>query len=227
MIGTIFIMLLAPITIAIGLLFLKNAYLTFLLYQGIYCVGIPIVDLVFIKKLKWNKIKTKIGLNVDMNSILFGFLYGALFFSAIMLFFIFLGNAIIDKGEISRLLQTWHIDKNQLFLFLFIMTFANSILEECFWRGYIIERMRSHTNIKIILIISAAFYASYHFITTINLFNLKIGLLFTTSIFIAGIFWGIIKEKCQSIMAPLISHFMADLAIMIIYLIYIHKLIDS
>jgi uncharacterized protein len=227
MIISLLIGLLAPITIAVGLLLFRNAYLTFLLYQGFYCLGIPVIDLVFIKKIKFDAIKKKIGFNYNKNSILLGLCSGLIFFSAIMVFFTSLRNLLIRTEDIIRLLQTWRIGENQVFQLLSIMIFTNSIVEEMFWRGYLFEKMMRTLSIQATVTVTAIFYASYHFITTVSLFNLKIGLFFTGVIFLAGIFWGFLRIKCKSIIGPMIGHFMADAAIMINYLIHVHHRISG
>jgi membrane protease YdiL (CAAX protease family) len=227
MISTLIIAFLSPIAVTIGLLLFKNVYLAFILYQGICCIGIPIFDLLIIKKLNFQEVKSFIGLDPNRKSIITGFFYGFIFFLTIILFFIIFKNTVINPDSISQILQNWHIRRSHLFSLLFFMIVSNSILEEIYWRGYIFKRLTLYLKPQTVIIVTSLFYASYHLIITACLFNFKIGFLFTIVILFTGVFWGVLRFRFKSIVSPLISHFWADLAIMIIYLIFIHNIINS
>jgi membrane protease YdiL (CAAX protease family) len=214
--------LLAPVLIAVGLLGFKNVQLTFLLYQGIYCIGIPVADLVFIRRLSAAQIGERLGVRFGRKPVFQGIVIGAAVMISMTAFFVLLRNVLIDPDAISSLLRTWRVGRDQLLIFLIVMAFANPVVEELYWRGYFFDRLKSRLPTGRSAVLSSFFYASYHFVTTCSLFNLKIGVLFTTVIFGAGVFWGILRERSGSVIGPIVIHMLADWAVMIAYFLYIH-----
>ncbi|MDK1029210.1 MAG: type II CAAX endopeptidase family protein [Anaerolineae bacterium] len=222
MVTTFILAFLGPLSIFIGLFIFTNAFITFLLFHGLVCVGIPIIDLYIIKKQNYSSIVKSLGLLSNKNSTKAGVYSGIIFFTVLILFFNIFNENIIKVAEIQLLLNSWNIKKNHIYILLFVMIFANSVLEEIYWRGYIFKRLKTHFNIIYVIILSSLFYGSYHFLTTANIFSIQIGIIFTVAIFLTGIFWGAIREIFGSLYTVIISHFFADLAIMTIYLVYIH-----
>ena len=226
MIITFLLALAGPLAVFIGLVIFKNAFITFLLFHGFVCAGIPVVDLCIIKKYSLRSIIKSLGLIHSAKSLRIGTCWGIIFLTTIMLFFYIFKDHLIQINDIQLLLKSWNIQKGHLYILLFVMVFANSVLEEIYWRGYIFNRLKAHFNIKYVILISSLFYASYHYITTANLFSIQIGAIFTTVIFLTGIFWGTMREQFGSLYVPIISHFLADMAIMIIYLVFIQPYIN-
>lgn len=222
MIITFFLSALAPISIYLGLKVFNNIYFTFIMFHGIICIIIPLIDLSIIKKYSITKILNVLGFQNFRKTYLPAILIGTSFLIIIYLFFTLLNKHIIDSNQINILMKEWNFDRKNLLLLLIIMIFGNSILEEIYWRGYIFYKFKLKTNIKNVVFLSALFYCSYHFIITYNLFSLLYGIIFTLVIFFTGIFWGYIRYKFQTIYIPLISHLLADLSIMVIYLKYIN-----
>jgi len=102
-----------------------------------------------------------------------------------------------------------------------MMIAGNSILEEIYWRGYVFSRLRILTGPRNTVVLTALFYTSYHLITTITLFSVARGLLLSSAIFLVGIFWACLRIKYDSIIPAVISHLLADLGLMLIYLKYL------
>jgi membrane protease YdiL (CAAX protease family) len=84
-------------------------------------------------------------------------------------------------------------------------------------------RFRTHLKTAPAVILSSLFYASYHLITTANLFSMRVGILFTIVICFAGVFWATIRAKSGSLYGSIASHFLADAAVMIIYVVFIQQ----
>ncbi|MBN2200877.1 CPBP family intramembrane metalloprotease, partial [bacterium] len=147
---------------------------------------------------------------------------GAVVMISMTAFFVLFRGVLIDPDAISALLRDWRVGRDQLLIFLIVMSFINPVVEELYWRGYFFHRLKSRMPAGRSAVVSAIFYASYHFVTTASLFSLNIGILFTTVIFGAGVFWGILREKSGSVIGPIIIHMAADWAVMIIYFLYIH-----
>lgn len=214
--------LLAPALIAAGLLGLQNVQLTFLLYQGLYCIGIPAADLVLFRRLSAVQIREMLGVRFSRKPVLHGILIGIAVLILMTAFFVLFRNVLIDADAISALLRDWRVGRGQLLVFLAVMAFANPVVEELYWRGYFHSRVRARMSAGRSAVLSAFFYASYHFVTTCSLFDLKIGVAFTAVIFGAGVFWGWMRERTESVIGPVLIHAAADWAVMIAYFLYIH-----
>ena len=223
MITTLLLAALGPLAVAIGLLVLKNAFLTFLLFHGLVCLGIPIIDLVVLKRLKPTGVRESLGLVHHRDSLRVGVYSGIAFLVAIVVFFYILQDSLIREAEIQLLLHSWEIQKEHVFVLLVLMILANSMLEEIYWRGYILGRLQTHLKTAPAVILSSLFYASYHLITTANLFSMQVGILFTSVIFCAGVFWGMIRARSGSLYGSIASHLLADAAVMIIYVVFIQQ----
>jgi len=223
MIVTLLLAALGPLVVSIGLLVFKNAFLTFLLFHGFVCLGIPIIDLVVLRKLKVSDIRESLGLVHHRGSLRTGVYSGIVFLVAIVVFFYILRDSVIQVGEIQSLLHSWQIQKEHIFVLLVLMILANSGLEEIYWRGYILGRFQAHLKTVPAVILSSLFYASYHLITTANLFSMQVGVLFTIVIFLAGVFWAVIRARSGSLFGSIVSHFLADAAVMIIYVAFVQQ----
>ncbi len=170
---TLFLAVLGPLSVYIGLVVFHNAFITFLLFHGLVCLGIPVVDLYFIKKQKMPDIIKALALIKSAKAIKTGILSGLFFFCVIMAFFILFRDRILDPSGIRVLLKSWNIRQNQVYVLLFVMIIANAVLEELYWRGYIYQRMRSHFRVSAAVGLCSVFYASYHYITTVKFFQFR------------------------------------------------------
>lgn len=220
MTATLVLSLLAPISIFFGLIVIGNVPLTFLLFHGCVCSLIPLLDLKVRQNQSWKILFRTLGFQHFDRFVWPGMGLGLLFAGVIYGIISGFQPVFLDLEQTRNLLHRWHFSNDQLFLYLFIMIFANSILEEIYWRGYIFHRLENQVSEKLQILLTALFYCSYHLITTSNLFSLGAGLLFTAVIFCTGLFWGWLRQKTASIYIPMISHLLADLGIMLIYIKY-------
>ena len=205
------------ILIFLGLQIFHNVAFTFILYQGLICFLIPIIDLFIIKKLSIKEAFHLLGFYANTNNqkkgILIGISLGILYASTIFLLYFFLKDYLIDIKEINILFREWNINNRYSFTLIFVMIFGNPVLEEIYWRGYIMDRLTFPKSI----FITSFFYALYHLIPTINFFSIIYGIVFAILIFCTGLIWAYLRYKFKSIYPSIISHFAADLAIMIIF----------
>ncbi|HDQ46215.1 MAG TPA: CPBP family intramembrane metalloprotease [bacterium] len=218
MVSVVFLSLLAPLSIYVGLIVLNNIPLTLILFHGLICLGIPLMDFTFVQKQTLGHYFYALGFRNVKKVFLPAIMLGVLFGTTIYLFISRLQEYLIDIEKTHFLLKMWNIMDLHPVFFLFIMIFANSVLEEIYWRGYIFLKLEGKLLPKQQILFTAFFYASYHFITTSNLFSVFCGLLFTILIFGIGCFWGVVRQKYDSIYLPIISHLLADLGIMMVYI---------
>jgi membrane protease YdiL (CAAX protease family) len=214
-------MLLPSVAVFTGLILLNSIYATYILFYGVVCVVIPLLDRVVIHRQNMRGFLRFTGLVNIRKSLLPGLFIGGVFLAAIYLFFLIFNRQLIDTSTMTTALGRWNLDSGNLFVFLFMMIVGNSILEEIYWRGYIFSRLKELTGPGNTVILTALFYTSYHLITTITLFSLAQGLLLSSSIFLVGVFWAYLRIRYESIIPAVISHLLADLGLMLIYLKYL------
>ena len=218
MLSIIFLAFLAPLAIFLGLFVLKSALLTFILFYGFVCLLVPLVDLVIIQKKGGKDFLTFLGFKKFGKSFFPALIAGLIFGALIVAFFILLQDYVIDFAAAQAALAEWKINNRYLILLLFTMIIANSIFEEIYWRGYIFAKLSHKVKPLGVVFITSLFYASYHLITTARLFSFSYAILLTFAVFLAGLFWGFTRNKFDSIFFPIISHLLADLGIMAVYI---------
>ena len=221
MLPVLILLLLPAVAVYTGLIVLNSIFATYVLFYGVVCVAVPLLDRVVFHKQTIGEYFRYIGFVNARKSMLPGLLVGATFLVTICLFFMVFSRQLIDTLSMTDTLNKWNLDSGNLFVFLFMMIAGNSVLEEIYWRGYVFSRLRKLTGPKNTVVLTALFYTSYHLITTITLFSVAHGLLLSAAIFLVGIFWACLRIKYDSIIPSVISHLLADLGLMLIYLKYL------
>ncbi|MCD4702565.1 MAG: CPBP family intramembrane metalloprotease [Candidatus Aegiribacteria sp.] len=215
------LLLLPAIAVFTGLIVLNSIFATYILFYGMVCISVPLLDQVVFHSQTMSEFFRYIGFVNIRKSLLPGLIIGATFLIAIYLFFMVFSRQLIDTSSMTETLNRWDLDSGNLFVFLFMMIVGNSILEEIYWRGYVFAGLRKLTGPRNTVVLTALFYTSYHLITTITLFSVADGLLLSASIFLVGAFWACLRIKYESIIPAVISHLLADLGLMLIYLKYL------
>ena len=220
MTSVIALMTIAPAAVAAGLLLLKSAGLTFALFHGGVCLLVPLSDM-FIHRRPHGQFLRSCGFIINPRERLSSVLWGLAAFALVFLFFMLFHHSIWDSAHISRVISLWGVHLINPFSFVAMMVLGNAFLEEFFWRGYIIGKLSKLASNRAVILLSAAFYASYHTITTGVLFSLPYALISSVSVFAAGIIWGSIRLRTGSLLFPVVTHLFVDLAVMAAYLTYL------
>ncbi len=213
--------LLPSVAVFTGLVVLNSIFATYILFYGAICVAVPLLDRVVLHRQTISEFFRYVGFVNTRISMLPGLIVGAIFLVAICLFFMVFSSQLIETPSMTDALNKWNLDSGNLFVFLFMMIVGNSILEEIYWRGYLFSRLKKLTGSRNTVVLTALFYTSYHLITTITLFSVAYGLLLSAAIFLVGVFWACLRIKYDSIIPAVISHLLADLGLMLIYLKYL------
>lgn len=134
-------------------------------------------------------------------------------FSGILLYLCFaLGKSLIMwlklplLQELNFLYQTvsprvwWH------YVLLFLIIIPG---EEFFWRGYVRQKLMSRYTPLQSIFISAVLYAAVHLLSG----NVLLGM----AALVAGIFWGGILFRTQSMGAVILSHLIFDLLLLVLF----------
>ena len=221
---TLLIIIAAPLSVAIPLGWLNKLWLVFVLYHIFFSLLLAPIDLIILKKKTFKEYLLYIGIStVELkDNIKLGFLIGISLCISLLLSYIVLGDLLIKSELILNKLTEWGISTDNVFLMLIFMLAFNGVAEELFWRGYIHKRLEHIKERFSAINLAALYYASYHaFILMLFVKNVAIALAFTFIVYAAGIFWGLLREKYNSVIPAAISHTGATLGYMMIFWIWI------
>ena len=101
---------------------------------------------------------------------------------------------------------------NFLYVSLYI-SFANSMLEEFFFRGFLFMNLKKHHSRKLAYWFSAAAFALYHVAMMIGWFDISLFLLTIVGLFIGGLIFNYFNEKYKNIYVTWLIHMFANFAI--------------
>lgn len=186
------------IMIVLGLYAFSSVPVTFILFYGF----LGVVCLLH-RKEEVLKI-TPISLFIGMGS---GALFYITIFGGVWLF----QDQLINVEAVRSLLKEWGFSGLGL---IFVLIVINPFLEELYWRGVMLNRLgRSGAAI----VVTAIFYSLYHILSVVLLFTWPLNILLVLPVFLAGLFWAIVRKKTGSLVSVMISHLLADAGIMSIY----------
>jgi membrane protease YdiL (CAAX protease family) len=100
------------------------------------------------------------------------------------------------------------------------LIFINPVLEEMYWRVYIQNKVKKHVSVLVSSVVTSSFYTLYHILIILPVFVFPFNWISVAGVFSAGLMWAYIRER-YSVEASIISHVLADAAIMIIYGLYV------
>jgi len=202
------LLLIGPsILIFVGLIVIQNVIVTFALFYG----WLLMVPLIF---------KAKVKLTFDWKSWLVGLVTGLLSLGAIYGTVALLRDSVFDLNEVREILAEWNFTGAKVWILVLFLIFVNPVLEELYWREFMYGRLLRFGEGKAIGI-TAFFYAFYHLFIVYLIFSFPFNLIAAVPVFIAGLMWGYIRLKLKSLAAPIISHLLADLGIMMVYVNFI------
>jgi len=202
----IFLLVGPTIMIFIGLQMFESVIVAFLLFYG-WLLAVPLLGH-GIPRERLKATSKAVMLGVGSGLLFFLFIYGGLYWLHIYL---------LDIDQLRVLLLEWGFSGRGEIWLVLILLVANPILEEVYWRGYIYERLRRDGTAKYAILVTSAFYTLYHLLSVIPIFEGLYGLIAVVPVFIAGIFWGYIREKTGSITAAIIGHVLSDMGIIFVY----------
>ncbi|WP_318616299.1 type II CAAX endopeptidase family protein [Sporosarcina sp. YIM B06819] len=203
------------IMIYIGLIICKSVLITFALFYG-WLLFVPLFSSIRNKQQKSN-----FQNRFDRQSIVVGLISGVIFLLAIYGAVTLLKDTVFDLAALRQLLMDWNFTGDKVIWLVFVLIFINPFLEELYWRNFMYRRLESKVSIAKTVVITSFFYSLYHLVSLIYIFTFPFNLIAVIPVFLAGLLWGYFKYKLQSITAPIISHILADLGIMLVYLSYI------
>ena len=202
----LFLLIAPTAAVFIGLFLCHHIPLTFVLFYG--CLFL--VPLGQRRPLN----SEKYGYALNKNNVLLGAALGVISFGVIVVGGTILYPFLFEADKVRSLLLDWHLDNNYFWVLAAVFTLLNPILEERYWRGYMLQRLGTTRSA---LWTSSLFYSLYHGVVLFPLFELPYSLLVCLPIFLAGIVWGWMTVKAKSMWGSVICHALADAGIMVLY----------
>jgi len=102
--------------------------------------------------------------------------------------------------------------ENFLYVSLYI-SFANSFLEEFFFRGFVFTNLKQLSGRKFAYLFSAAAFSLYHVAMMIGWFSLALFLLVMAGLVVGGMIFNLLNEKLDTIYCSWLTHMFANFAI--------------
>lgn len=131
------------------------------------------------------------------------------------IFFIFEDFFASFASQISQKAESLGVVKHYL-LFGIFLSLLHSLIEEYYWRWFILSGLLLKLQKVPAMIIGSAAFASHHAIVTYQFSSLPIALFGAAGVFAIGYAWSHLYLKTKSLIGPWISHIFADAAIMLI-----------
>ncbi len=210
----------ASLSIFYGLVEKQSLFVTFVGFHVIVCLCIPLLHGWWDGTLRqswlraWGKIERR--------GTIFGLAFGVLLLAAATGGFWILLQTEGRANAIRRILELWGLNSRWVWWFSLYLVVVNSLLEELFWRGFVLQRFLHALSRTVAVILTSFFYSLYHLVVSSVLFGLKWGCWITLLVFLVGIVWGWMKGKFPSVYPTWFSHLLADLGLVIPILLWIY-----
>ncbi|MFH1400771.1 MAG: type II CAAX endopeptidase family protein [Nanoarchaeota archaeon] len=217
----IVIMILAAASVYITLVQAKNVLLTFIIYYGLFCVIVPLVDTLIIHRKSISDHLRLLGLGPQgrTQGILIGLAHGVPIYTC-MLAAYFLLKDIVPLGAVDEAVKTWGIDPSHKTVIFAIMVLFNGMVEELLWRGYAYSAARDPMRAVPTIVLTSLIYTSYHMVTLFAFFGVTpLSLILVGVVLCAGILWGWMRERTGTVWASMIGHMLATAGYMTVYLL--------
>ncbi len=112
----------------------------------------------------------------------------------------------------SSLTSTTGVNKQNFIFVALYISFANSLLEEFFFRGFAFLTLKSVSKRGIAYVVSSVFFAVYHIAMMIGWFAWPVVLLAMLGLILGGIIFDFIDEKYNNIYLSWLIHMFANFA---------------
>lgn len=112
----------------------------------------------------------------------------------------------------SNLTSTTGVDKNNFIFVALYISFANSLLEEFFFRGFAFLTLKGVSNRLFAYIFSSVLFAAYHIAMMLGWFAWPVVLLSMAGLFAGGMIFNFMNEKYNNIYLSWLVHMFANFA---------------
>jgi len=214
----IFFLLGPTLIIFIGLTQFESVPITFVLFYS-WLFIIPLIT-----SFKSTDLKKTLGLSFkngfSSNVVIYGIVSGVFGLSAIFALVSLLQNYLFNIGQLKELLVSWNFSGSNVWGLILILLVINPFLEELYWREFMHGRLLPLLGDRKTIFVTSFFYSLYHLLSLIPMLEMPFSLIAAIPVFLAGLLWGYFRIKFKTMVAPVISHVLADLGIVFVYLYY-------
>lgn len=208
MIKFLFLLFMPTIFVFFGLWLIQNVLVTFVCFYG----------WMFMILYANNKINFKVALT--KKSLYVGTLSGILCAAAIIGSSLLFSGKIFHVKDMQAVLQIWGFSGWKVAVLAVVLIFINPVLEEMYWRVYIQNKVKKHVSVLASSTVTSSFYTLYHVFIILPVFVFPFNMISVIGVFSADMMWAYIRER-YGIKGAIISHALADAAIMIVYGLYV------
>ena len=133
-------------------------------------------------------------------------------------YFFIIGTYIIigpffDFSQVTvALANNYGVHKENFIGVALYISFVNSLLEELFFRGFAFLILKKRTSKSFAYVFSSLAFALYHIAIMTGWFGLPLFLLLIVSLFLAGLLFNWLNEKCNNIYTSWLVHMCANFA---------------
>ena len=214
----VFFLLGPTLMIFIGLTQFESVPITFILFYS-WLFIIPLVTTFKSTELKKTfKLAFKNGFS--SKAVIYGIVSGIFSLSAIFALVSLLQNYLFNMGQLKVLLVSWNFSGANVWGLILILLVINPFLEELYWREFMHVRLQPVLGDRKTIFVTSFFYSLYHLLSLIPMFEMPFSLIAAIPVFLAGLLWGYFRIIFKTMVAPVISHVLADLGIVFVYLYY-------
>ena len=174
----------------------------------IFFLAVPFLCSISNKELEFRSLfhfnKKGILVALSMGIIVYGAILGGYF----------LLKDIFDFGGVATSLSSNAGVDSSNFVFVSIyISFANSFLEEIFFRGFIFKNLKKHGSLRLAYIFSSLAFALYHVAMMIGWFSFPLTVLLIAGLAIGGTIFNYLSERFETVFVPWGVHMFANFAI--------------
>ena len=200
--------------IFIGLTQFESVPITFILFYS-WLFIIPLVTTFKSTEL----IKTFIN-EISSKAVIYGIVSGVFGLSTIFTLVSLLQTSLFNMDQLTELLVSWHFSGSNVWGLILILLVINPFLEELYWREFMHVRLLPVLGDRKTIFVTSFFYSLYHLLSLIPMLEMPFSLIAAIPVFLAGLLWGYFRIIFKTMVAPVISHVLADLGIVFVYLYY-------
>jgi hypothetical protein len=125
---------------------------------------------------------------------------------------------LVAENSIEVVLSQWKINSDNKFIFFLVFTIFNGVIEEFYWRGYMLGRLEKLVDSKVAILLTTFFYVSYHAVPLSLFFGVNIiAVSMLAGVSFAGFVWGWMRIRYGSVWPSVIGHTFATFGYVLLY----------
>jgi membrane protease YdiL (CAAX protease family) len=210
----------APLTVVVGLVVFRSIFLVFLAYHITVALLLPLLDSILLRRFTLKEHLRFIGLLPEkpIAGIIAGTVCAFVMGGGTVLGFILWGDFFLAHNDVVDAIARWGVSSNAILYMMGFMVLYNGAGEELFWRGYAQRRLQERYKPGTAIFIAALFYTGYHPLTVYTFFgSLPVAAFITFMVFFAGLVWGWLRYRFDSVWPAVLGHIGATAGYMVIY----------